>query len=113
MYGRDEELSVLHEVYKKVRAGDGQVVLIAGEAGIGKSRLVDELIAQLQNDGEDINFLFGSYPPNGAATATGAFASGPYTPATARCRCAARTSLRAARTAREGERCRASWRRKC
>jgi tetratricopeptide (TPR) repeat protein len=68
-------LSALGDLFVKVKAGDGQVVVLEGEAGIGKSRLVDELVARLQRDGEDLNFLFGSYPPNGAATATGAFSS--------------------------------------
>jgi len=34
---------------------------------------VDEFVALLQQEGEDLNFLFGSYPPGGVATATGAF----------------------------------------
>ena len=34
---------------------------------------MDEFVGRLRQDGEDINFLFGSYPPGGAATAPGAF----------------------------------------
>ena len=48
-------------------------MLLEGEAGIGKSRLVDEFAALLQREGEDIDFLYGSYPPGLAATAEGAF----------------------------------------
>jgi serine/threonine-protein kinase len=72
VYGREEELGSLLALYEKARDGDGRVILIEGEAGIGKTRLVDELIGRLQQDGEDMNFLFGSYPPGGAATAAGA-----------------------------------------
>ena len=75
VYGREKELARLTALYERAKAGDGQVVLIEGEAGIGKSRLVDELITRLQSSGEDLNFLFGSYPPGGAATASGAFSS--------------------------------------
>jgi tetratricopeptide (TPR) repeat protein len=75
VYGREKELAQLRSLYERATAGDGQVVLIEGEAGIGKSRLVDELIARLHADGEDLNFLFGSYPPGGAATATGGFSA--------------------------------------
>jgi predicted ATPase len=75
VYGRDEELEKLRSLYDRAKTGDGQVVLIEGEAGIGKSRLVDELIARLHAAGEDLNFLFGSYPPGGAATAAGAFSA--------------------------------------
>jgi predicted ATPase/class 3 adenylate cyclase len=38
--GRTEELDLLHESWCRVREGSGQVVLLGGEAGIGKSRLV-------------------------------------------------------------------------
>ena len=75
VYGRDTEIQRLREVYARAKTGDGQVVLLEGEAGIGKSRVVDELVARLQADGEDLNFLFGSYPPSGAATASGAFSA--------------------------------------
>jgi hypothetical protein len=75
VYGREKELAKLTTLYENARAGDGQVVLIEGEAGIGKSRIVDELIGRLQQEGEDLNFLFGSYPPGGAATASGGFST--------------------------------------
>ena len=51
------------------------MVLVEGEAGIGKSRLVDEFVGRLSQSGEDVNFLYGSYPPGGAATVSGAFTS--------------------------------------
>ena len=73
IHGRSAELSLLRSLYDRVSEGEGQVVLIEGEAGIGKSRLVDELALSLWAQGEDIDFLFGSYPPGGAATAVGAF----------------------------------------
>jgi serine/threonine protein kinase/tetratricopeptide (TPR) repeat protein len=75
VYGRDGELDVLRSLYARAAAGEGQVVLVDGEAGIGKSRLIDELIGRLEADGADLNFLFGSYPPGGAASAAGAFST--------------------------------------
>ena len=75
VYGREDELGLLRTLYERASDGGAQVVLIQGEAGIGKSRLVDELIARAQRDGEDLNFLFGSYPPGGAATAAGGFST--------------------------------------
>jgi hypothetical protein len=75
LYGRDDPLAKLRELFEQVRVGRGQVVLIEGEAGIGKTRLVDEFVAGLVRDDEDLNFLFGSYPPGGAATMAGAFAT--------------------------------------
>jgi tetratricopeptide (TPR) repeat protein len=71
--GRDEELSRLRTAYEQAKDGRGGVLLLTGEAGIGKSRLIDELIRLLERDDEDVNVLYGSYPPGGAATATGAF----------------------------------------
>jgi class 3 adenylate cyclase len=40
MVGRDRELSLLLERWRQAAAGEGRAVLLVGEAGIGKSRLV-------------------------------------------------------------------------
>ena len=40
LVGRDQEASVLLERWGHVKEGDGQVILLSGEAGMGKSRLV-------------------------------------------------------------------------
>jgi class 3 adenylate cyclase/predicted ATPase len=45
--GREEDLSVLVRRWERARAGEGQLVLIVGEPGIGKSRLVQEFRARL------------------------------------------------------------------
>jgi class 3 adenylate cyclase/tetratricopeptide (TPR) repeat protein len=48
LIGRHEELELLHRRWQRARAGEGQVVLLSGEAGIGKSRLtvaLHEMIA--------------------------------------------------------------------
>src|SRR5215212_6212094 len=39
--GREQELRCLHHCWRHAVAGQGQVVLLSGEAGIGKSRLVE------------------------------------------------------------------------
>ncbi len=45
--GRERELRLLRESFELARAGQGQVVMIVGEPGIGKSRLLHELRRQL------------------------------------------------------------------
>jgi class 3 adenylate cyclase/tetratricopeptide (TPR) repeat protein len=42
-FGRDRELQILVDRWSRVRAGEGQIVLLRGEAGIGKSHLVEAL----------------------------------------------------------------------
>ena len=42
--GRESELKTLREMLKDVQIGEQRVVLISGEAGVGKSRLVEELL---------------------------------------------------------------------
>src|SRR6185503_7070378 len=75
LFGRDAELAKLRAFFDAAKSGDGRVVLVEGEAGIGKSRLVDDFVGRLAQSGEDVNFLYGSYPPGGAATASGAFST--------------------------------------
>jgi class 3 adenylate cyclase/predicted ATPase len=43
MVGRDGELALLHDRWRAASSGEGQVVLLMGEAGIGKSRIVRAL----------------------------------------------------------------------
>ena len=43
LVGRRQELDVLLERWRSTRAGSGQVVMVYGEPGIGKSRLLHEL----------------------------------------------------------------------
>ncbi|MEN8148741.1 MAG: protein kinase [Planctomycetota bacterium] len=75
LYGRDPEIGVLGGMWDRACAGEGQVALIGGEAGIGKTRLVDEFVADLTRDTRNVNFLYGAYPPGGAATASGALST--------------------------------------
>jgi tetratricopeptide (TPR) repeat protein len=63
LIGRDPELADLRAVWRRTRAGEGQVVLVEGEAGIGKTRLVADLVADLGEDPAHV--LYGSYPPAG------------------------------------------------
>jgi len=51
LVGRQEELSVLTSALKEATAGSRRIQLIEGEAGIGKSRLVDELIRVAEKAG--------------------------------------------------------------
>jgi len=43
LVGREQEVALLRERWEQVKDGMGQVVLLSGEAGIGKSRLVQVL----------------------------------------------------------------------
>lgn len=48
--GRVTERRLLHNVYARAVGGQAQVVVISGEAGIGKSRLVAELASHLASE---------------------------------------------------------------
>ena len=50
LVGRDEELEILLRRWSKAKSGEGQVVLLSGEAGIGKSRLTAALLEQLGSE---------------------------------------------------------------
>ncbi len=47
LVGRDQELALLLGRWELARAGDGQVVVLSGEAGIGKSRISQALCEQV------------------------------------------------------------------
>src|SRR5262249_34115328 len=50
LVGREQEIGLLQERWAQVKDGVGQVVLLSGEAGIGKSRLVQVLTAQVASE---------------------------------------------------------------
>ncbi len=70
LVGREQEVGLLLERWAQVKNGHGQVVLLSGEAGIGKSRLVQvviervmgELHAQLDWRGSPYHQLSPLYP---------------------------------------------------
>jgi class 3 adenylate cyclase/tetratricopeptide (TPR) repeat protein len=49
--GRQTELAALHQALERAGAGHGQVVALLGEAGVGKSRLVYELVHSYRTQG--------------------------------------------------------------
>src|SRR5437899_2169911 len=49
--GRDAELGILRTCLADARRGRGRVVLLGGEPGIGKSRLVDAAVADARGFG--------------------------------------------------------------
>jgi class 3 adenylate cyclase/tetratricopeptide (TPR) repeat protein len=50
LVGRSTELSLLLDRWQKSKEGDGQVVLLSGIPGVGKSRLIHELKTNIQNE---------------------------------------------------------------
>ena len=67
LVGREEELALLRRRWEQATEGEGQVVLLSGEAGIGKSRLVQELKDQVaQNSAVRIEFRCSPYHQNSA-----------------------------------------------
>ncbi|HJS19586.1 MAG TPA: AAA family ATPase [Anaerolineales bacterium] len=49
LIGRERELMDAHLCWQKTIAGEGQVLLISGEPGVGKTRFTRELVEQLRN----------------------------------------------------------------
>jgi tetratricopeptide (TPR) repeat protein/predicted Ser/Thr protein kinase len=63
LHGRERDLALLSEAFERAKGSEGNTVYIEGEAGIGKTRLVDAFLAGL--DEPNGNVLYGSYPPSG------------------------------------------------
>jgi predicted ATPase/class 3 adenylate cyclase len=49
LMGRDDEMTMLMRRWERSRQGDGQLVMIVGEPGLGKSRLIEEFHGRLRD----------------------------------------------------------------
>ena len=70
LIGRTEELELLVRRWQRAQAGEGRVVLLSGEAGIGKSRLTAALREQIKEDAAPVGLLVLLAPPSGQRTAS-------------------------------------------
>lgn len=59
MIGRDAQLARLEELFTVVRAGQGRVACITGDPGIGKSRLLAELRANVERTDPSASWIEG------------------------------------------------------
>jgi hypothetical protein len=50
LVGRDAEIGLLLRRWEQTKGGDGQVILISGEPGIGKSRIAETILQRLSNE---------------------------------------------------------------
>ncbi len=67
--GRDHEMSLLKDRWEQAQEGMGQVVLLIGEAGLGKSRLVYALKQHVQAQAGDDAPALASHPSSASAQA--------------------------------------------
>jgi len=51
LVGREQETAFLHQCWERIAVGQGGLVLISGEAGVGKTRLVEEFANRLRWQG--------------------------------------------------------------
>jgi DNA-binding SARP family transcriptional activator len=65
LVGRETQLRRLTAAMSHAQVGHGSAVLISGEAGIGKTRLVEELAAEVEGDGHLVSWGR-AYEPEGA-----------------------------------------------
>jgi class 3 adenylate cyclase/predicted ATPase len=47
LVGREDEVELVYRCWQQAKLGDGQIVLLSGEAGIGKSRIMEVLQARI------------------------------------------------------------------
>jgi class 3 adenylate cyclase len=67
LVGRDLEVGLLRERWAQARGGEGQIILLSGEPGIGKSRLVQTLKERVMAEGATrIEFRCSPYYQNTA-----------------------------------------------
>jgi tetratricopeptide (TPR) repeat protein/predicted Ser/Thr protein kinase len=63
IYGREEELALMRGAFDRATAGKGGTIYVEGEAGIGKTRLIDAFLRSVATD--DAHVIYGAYPPSG------------------------------------------------
>jgi tetratricopeptide (TPR) repeat protein len=63
LHGRHKEMQALAEAWERAKLGEGGVLLFEGEAGIGKTRLLDAFAHEAAAD--DAHILYGAYTPGG------------------------------------------------
>jgi class 3 adenylate cyclase/tetratricopeptide (TPR) repeat protein len=67
LVGRTEELEILMRRWEQAKQGDGAVVLICGEPGIGKSRITQVVLDRLRNEPHTrLRYFCSSYHPDSA-----------------------------------------------
>jgi class 3 adenylate cyclase len=74
LVGRSEEIEILMRRWEQAKDGDGCVVLISGEPGIGKSRVAQTIVERLAND-PHIPSVISAHPTIRIARSTQASAS--------------------------------------
>ena len=71
LVGRDADLEWLRDHWRHARGGSGRLVLIAGETGMGKTRLAAELAAEVNRERGVVLYISGEAPPGDALAALG------------------------------------------
>lgn len=60
LIGREAELGLIHQHWSAAENGDGQVLMLSGEAGVGKSRILHSFNKQIAREDVTIVRFFGS-----------------------------------------------------
>ena len=67
LIGRERELALFHDLWRQTRSSQGQMLLIAGEPGIGKSRLTQAMVQGLaEQDTTTVTFQCSPFHQNSA-----------------------------------------------
>jgi serine/threonine protein kinase/tetratricopeptide (TPR) repeat protein len=67
--GRSDELRLISELFGRAAAGEGQTLLVEADAGLGKSRLIDEAERRLGPGELSPQFLYGTFDPERSGSA--------------------------------------------